>query len=105
MTEEGMLDSLFSGNLGVAALFAPSDDYNGESGLRKPIEKRGLLRKALIDIFKPFTKKFSLIAMLSIVTMVANWAMPLLLKTTIDDGIMDKNIGIVWLMLAAQFAF
>ena len=105
MTEEGMLDSLFSGNLGVAALFAPSDDYNGESGLRKPIEKRGLLRKALIDIFKPFTKKFSLIAMLSIVTMVANWAMPLLLKTTIDDGIMDKNIGIVWLMLAAQLAF
>lgn len=105
MNEDGMLDNLFSGNLGVAALFAPAEDFDGVIRLEKPVEKQGRLRKALNGIFRPFKKKFILIAVLSVVTTTANWAMPLLLKTTIDDGIIDKNIGVVWLMLATQLLF
>ncbi len=105
MTEEGMDNNLFSGNLGLAALFAEKEDYSGVPELTPPIEKKGQLKGALMKIFRPFTKKFAVITLLSLVTLAANWAMPLLLKTTIDDGIMNKDIGIVWLMLMAQLAF
>lgn len=105
MTEDGMESNLFSGNLGLAALFADNGEYSGVSELISPPEKKGMLKEALLKIFRPFTGKLGVIALLSLVTLAANWAMPLLLKTTIDDGIMNKDIGIVWLMLMAQFAF
>ena len=44
-------------------------------------------------------------AVLSLLVVMMNWAMPMLLKTTIDDGIMQKRIDIVWTMLGAQFLF
>lgn len=103
--QEDMENGFFSDGYGIAAMFAPDPDYDGKDSLVKLREKSGLLRKTIIDIFIPRRKKLLIIALLSLITVAANWAMPLLLKTTIDEGILNRDMGVVCIMLIAQLAF
>ena len=105
LLEEGMRESFIAGAYGMAALFAPVPDFDGENRLTKPEKKTGTLKKSIINIFLPRKLRFLLIALLSLATVAANWAMPLLLKTTIDEGIINRDIGIVGLMLLVQLIF
>ena len=105
LQEDGMKECFLGGAYGLAALFAPMSDYTGKHGLTIPPKKQGLLKQTIKDILLPRKWKYVIIAFLSLITISANWAMPLLLKTTIDEGIMNHDIGIVSLMLISQLLF
>lgn len=59
----------------------------------------------IANVLKKYRVSYLWIAVLSFCVIVANWAMPFLLKDTIDKGILNKDIGVVWMMLIAQFIF
>lgn len=49
-------------------------------------------------------KDFIIIISLMLICMVADLAMPLILQTTVDEGIGKRDIGLVWLFMASQLA-
>lgn len=106
MNEENIIDRWMMNARGVAVVMAPDDRFGsvGVEECDKDTTHR-LVRRTMKDIFVNHRKNLLCIAFLTLIVVVTNWAMPLLLKTTIDEGIMKKNINIVWMMLAAQFMF
>lgn len=104
--EEDLVDNWMGDGCGIAAVMAPNERFGCVEEKRD--EQHKSFRKiyeVVSNIIRQERKKFMWIALLSLIVTATNWAMPLLLKTTIDAGIMDKNIRVVWQMLAAQFAF
>lgn len=106
MDEENLTDKWMSNGWGVAVVMAPTGKF-GSVGVADDDRDTTptLMRRTARDIFSNNRRNLLWIAFLSLIVVVTNWAMPLLLKTTIDDGIMKKNINIVWAMLGAQFLF
>lgn len=106
MKEEDLVENWMMGKYGIAAVMAPNEDF-GKVKEAKGTGKKSYRRiyRVAGDIVSRQRGKFVWIALLSLVVTATNWAMPLLLKTTIDAGIMAKDIGVVWQMLGAQFAF
>lgn len=47
--------------------------------------------------------KYVLAAILLILGLLANWAMPFFFQKTIDKGILGKSVSLVWILLLAQF--
>lgn len=106
MLEEHLIEKWMTANHGLAIVMAPGPDF-GNAKPETPIEKEDhrKMQRDFRTIIRKHHKSFFWIAMLTLVVVVTNWAMPLLLKKTIDDGIMEKNIHIVWTMLFCQFLF
>lgn len=92
-------------NRGFGVLLVPKDDFltiNPEINLRNRNKEIFTDIKSVASIHK---KKFIWVILLTFIVLGTNWAMPILLQKTIDDGIMAKDINFVWLMLLAQFVF
>ena len=100
MKEEDLVENWMMGKYGIAAVMAPNEDF-GKVKKAEGTGKKSYRRiyKVAGDIVRQQCGKFVWIALLSLMVTATNWAMPLLLKTTIDAGIMAKDIGVVWQML------
>ncbi|HCD87906.1 MAG TPA: hypothetical protein DEQ87_09735 [Algoriphagus sp.] len=57
------------------------------------------------EVVKKNKFRFSSVLFLTIIALLANWAMPLLLKNTIDQGILQKDFDLLWKLLLFQFIF
>lgn len=93
-------------NSGIAIVMAPTGEFydkpNESTSILKELGKfRGLIRGSLIK----YKKSFLFAALLSGVGMMTNWVMPMIFQRTIDDGIGEKNLNLVWLLILGQFAF
>ena len=106
MREEDIVDKWMSNGWGVAVVMEPTEQFD-EVKIEDTDEEgtRRLMVSTAKSIFSDNKKNLLWVAFLTLLTVAANWAMPLLLKTTIDEGIMKKDINIVWMMLGAQFLF
>lgn len=106
LTEESLVEKWMAGGFGIAVVLSPSLCFNtlNVPNIKEPNIKREI-QKVAKSIFRAHRLNLSVVAFLSLFVVVTNWAMPLLLKATIDEGIMKKDISIVWGMLAAQFMF
>lgn len=89
---------------GIAVVLAPNEKFGMLEAKYEHLDN-GRIRNLLKGIYKENRTRLVCMAILSLLVVVMNWAMPILLKTTIDDGIMHKRIDIVWTMLGAQFLF
>ncbi len=90
---------------GFGVMLAPEDNFlevNPETSLN---QNRKEIIADIKSILKTHQRKFTIVLMLSFVVLITNWAMPIILQKTIDDGILQKDINMVWTMLLAQFAF
>jgi len=89
---------------GVAMIFQLSDRFDTSSYKK---EKIRLLRNPLLNPIATFLKDnklfYSLTTVLLIMGLVANWAMPLIFRKIIDEGISNKSLQVVWMLLLAQF--
>lgn len=50
-------------------------------------------------------RKFSIVAIVSLLAIVANWASPVLFQKTIDEGVLNKDMHLVILLIIGQFLF
>lgn len=105
LSEKAFIEKWIDNNRGFGVLLVPKDDFltiNPEINLRNRNKEIFTDIKSVTSIHK---KKFIWVILLTFIVLGTNWAMPILLQKTIDDGIMAKDINFVWLMLLAQFVF
>lgn len=91
-------------NTGIAIIMNPVPDFYIKSYPPETRIGKGLasmLRKAVTDN----SRKFVSVLMLSIISMTADIAAPLIFQKTVDDGIAGKDISLVWLLVLGQLAF
>lgn len=106
LTLETFSEKWLNGSSGVAIIFEPSEEFE-KIELIKSSEKTK--KNPIIGNVKRILKKnknrFYFSILLTLVTLLANWAMPLLLKENIDHGILSKDMHIVVKLLIFQFIF
>ena len=90
------------GDRGLAVLVEPDDTfddhvYERTNNLRQMFRYMG-------SFIRQRSKSFIVILLLSLLIMLADMAMPLLLRETIDKGIGLKDMGLVVTLLLGQFA-
>lgn len=104
LTEEEFRNGwIGKGERGIAVLAAPdegfeSQKFSGQKG------DRGLW-KMIGGILRGNRWPFAVILVLTVIGMLADIGVPLLFQRTVDDGIMSRDISLVWLLIAGQFAF
>ena len=88
---------------GMAILMEPNDTF---PFLTYPKESISLdFFQYLSGIFKTHRFKFLAALMITILIMASDFALPLLLKKTVDEGIALKNINLVITLLVGQLSF
>lgn len=105
LSEKAFIEKWMDHNRGFGVLLVPKDDFltiHPETNFRNQNKEIVADIKSVVSIHKT---KFIWVILLTFIVLGTNWAMPILLQKTIDDGIMSKDINFVWLMLLAQFVF
>lgn len=91
---------------GVAIVIAPTDNFYEQAGenlsLSSELKRLG---QTVSDTLTKHKSKFSWIILLSLLAVVANWFTPIIFQKTIDQGIGQKDMDLVWLLVIGQFLF
>lgn len=88
---------------GVAILIQPTDNFY-KTKVEKDISQYVLLK----DISKKYQKyksKILISIILLLVSMIVSWVLPVLFQKVIDNGVLHKDMSIVWKLMFVQFAF
>jgi len=88
---------------GVAMLVSPNEKFSKSSILKN--KKENLVIKKIGDKYKDNKKQVITSLLLLGIAAAFNWVMPILFQKTIDDGVIPKNIHIVWQLMLMQFVF
>ncbi len=87
---------------GLAIVLSPLPEFYAQT------YKKDSAGKGLARLFKKSVvanrHAFSWVTLLTLVVMVADVVSPLLFQRTIDDGIGDRNVGLIWVLIAGQLA-
>lgn len=86
---------------GIAILIAPTQNFYEKHYENTPNSITGLL-KLLKSSFLKYKGHFFSIILLTIIAIVADVALPMVFRRTIDEGIQYKDIGLVWLLIFSQ---
>lgn len=106
LNEETFKLKWLNGTIGLAIILEPDSEFDKKSlELSNVKEGEKQIKKNILGVVKKNKTRFIFILLLTILVLVTNWAMPLLLKESIDQGIMQKNFGILWKILLFQFVF
>lgn len=90
---------------GVAVVMSPKSDFMEINPEHKKEKSQSRMLDVIKRIMRKYRRNFLWIFLLTFIVLGTSWAMPLLLGRTIDDGIIQKDIHTVWILLLGQFAF
>lgn len=103
LSEEELSTKWLSGNAGIVVVINPSNDFDKKNIRSIPKEKNNQILKNILVILKKRRIRLIIILSLTLFALFTNWGIPLLLKKNIDEGILSKNIHLVWTILVGQF--
>lgn len=104
LSQNEILEKMFINDSIVCILVEPDDTFKTKNPDADKTKDHPL-RKLTWRIFSLYKKHFSIISILTLISMAITWIMPLLFKKTIDDGILNKDIPLIWLLLMSQLLF
>lgn len=87
---------------GLAILSEPADNFNNQKFEKENIFKEFSIY--LLNFFKGHRFNFILALFVTLIIMAGDFAVPLLLRKTIDDGIGLRNLGLISSLLLCQLA-
>lgn len=91
-------------NTGISILMSPTNDFYRNKDKNKYTFKESLnVLNNVKKIILRYKWKFTFSALLTILAMLANWAIPIIFQKLIDNGIGHKNIDIVNMLAIGQF--
>ena len=105
LTEKKMIEKWMIAEKGVAIVMSPKPDFLKINVEREEEKTQYGFVGVIAGMMRKYRKNFCWIFILTFVVLCTSWAMPLLLGKTIDDGIMQKDIHLIWVLLLGQFAF
>jgi ATP-binding cassette, subfamily B, bacterial len=92
-----------TGNKGVVIALQIDDPSNlGKTRLSLVKQDSRSLLEPIFAFLKKNKFKYLLSCLLLAFSLLTNWAMPILFKRIIDEGIINKSYQIVWILLIAQ---
>ena len=94
---------LGNNNEGIAMIVKPSDEFYSIP-VAKQRNNYAILRELLAKYKKYSFKLFFSILLLAL-TMLFNWAIPIIFQQVIDNGVNNKDIGLVYKLMMVQLAF
>lgn len=97
------LDWFNSSETGLAIALEPQPDFltiNPDIKTRSNINNT-LYKSSILFILK-YKNRFSITLLLSAIALLSNWSIPILLQKVIDEGVMMKNLTVVWSFLVMQ---
>ncbi|MCC8146528.1 MAG: peptidase domain-containing ABC transporter [Bacteroidales bacterium] len=106
MPENIFVESFIGENeAGISIVLEPTDAFYGNKS------EKFSLREEFMDIweltkstFKTHKKKFLFALVFSLLAMVANWLIPIVFQKMFDDGIGMRNLDLIKVLAATQFA-
>jgi ATP-binding cassette subfamily B protein len=105
LEEEIMVKEWMGANDKGVAIVMELNQTVGQSSLRRPPvqENSREFLKPLLAFLRTKKTGYLLATLLLFIGLGANWAMPIIFKRILDEGILQRSIQIVWVLLAAQF--
>lgn len=97
-------DMIFVNDKVVCVLLAPNDNFLSVNPHLNE-KKSWKLLSLSIETFRTHKKQFTAITLLTFVTMVISWILPMIFRKTIDEGVMLKDFHLVWVLLLSQLLF
>lgn len=105
LSEDALIEKWMNHQRGFGVLLVPQENFLGINPEKNLHKKNKAIYRDIISVVKKNKRNFIWVTSLTALVLATNWAMPVLLQKTIDDGIIKKDINFVWLMLLAQFIF
>lgn len=88
---------------GLAVVMDPTADFYSKTYKNDNVHPK--LFRLLKDSVSAHKGKFSWVVIFTLIGMIADAISPLLFQKTIDAGIGEKNLQLVWVLILGQFAF
>lgn len=106
LTDNEFDKSWINNDRGVAIVLQPSKEFF-EKDVIKDIALNPFKRvfKLFFKIIKTHPKNISFTLILILISIVLNWAMPVILQKVIDDGVLKADVSMVWKLMFFQFFF
>lgn len=92
-----------SGNRGLAVVLEPTDEFYSLAYEREENWYEGLWQM-LRTVVCNNRLVFSAILLLTCLAMIADVLTPMLFQRTVDEGIQNRDLPLVWMLVAGQFA-
>ena len=108
LSEEQFIQS-WMGNrqVGIAIPMSPTKDLEAfvvkGNAYKKNTNKKIL--NLFYTIYKRNSKSVTIASLLLLISIILNWAMPIILQKIIDNGVMLQNMGVVWKLMLLQLCF
>ncbi|HSC36834.1 MAG TPA: cysteine peptidase family C39 domain-containing protein, partial [Chitinophagaceae bacterium] len=88
---------------GVAIVAQPGDRQPLLQRAKSPKQNNRLFLEPVLHFLKAHKVKYFFTCLLLLAGLVTNWAMPVIFRRIIDDGIASKSFHIIGILLMAQF--
>lgn len=105
LPKQSLIEKWYSGNSGIAIIANPNSNFLKIEIPQKQKIQNNYIKKNTFNILKQKKNRLLSIFLITLIALITNWGMPLLLKDSIDKGILNKDISFVWSILIAQFLF
>lgn len=91
---------------GIAIVAEPTDDFYTRESQKTTIRSEVKRFWGIItDSLRVYRGRFSWVIALSLLAVIANWFTPIIFQKTVDQGIMQKDMNLVLLLILGQFMF
>lgn len=104
LTFEEISEKLFVNDRVICILLSPTEEFLAVHKNHTEKRKNSLL-SLTVSTFTSHKGPFSVITVLTLVSMAITWALPLIFRKTVDEGIMLKDVHLVWVLLISQLLF
>lgn len=86
---------------GIALLLSPTQSFYNNKYQDSPSRKLGLWHLLKSSLLK-YRGSFLLVMLFITIVVIADVALPMVFRRTIDEGIENKDIGLVWMLILSQ---
>ncbi len=104
LSSDEMTERLFVNGRAVCILITPDDNFFTINKNDNEEQNNSLITLSM-GTFASHKRAFSAISLLTLCSMAITWALPLIFRRTVDEGIALKDIHLVWVLLISQLLF
>ncbi len=99
-----MSERLFVNGRAVCILLSPDDNFLTINKDNNDNPKNSLLSLTM-DTFASHKRAFFVVSLLTLYSMAITWVLPLIFRKTVDEGVVLKDIHLIWVLLISQLLF